>query len=216
MSYTKLPTMKRLVLSKEAIQIIQNDSVLLARLETWGYTAEWLAEGLAKQQVAEQLMADRSVSYGVGIAATASVIDVEKEVRAFLALHRNMVRMTLKEQPGLAEQLRVQGALDGNREQMLVKARHFYGKIQELPEVQALLNAAGLTAAVVVERLGRVEELAAAMQEQQHKRALATVATREREVAMRDLDDWMVVLLSTVRTVFKREPEQIRKLGLPV
>ena len=215
MSYTELPIIKRLVLSKEAIGIVQNDPVLLARLEAWGYTLERLAVGLEKQAEAARLLEDRNVSYGTGIAATAITQEVRDGIRDTLVDDRNIARVALKRRPGLAQQLRLSGRLDTSREQMLVRAQHFYRKIQELPEVQVLLDPFSLTAAVIAERLERVDALAAAMQDQQHKRAEATVVTRRRKEAMRALDDWMIEFLGAARLAFRKEQEQLRKLGLP-
>ena len=75
MNYSQLSIPKRLVLTKEAIQIVQNDAVLREALAEKGYTPAELSIGLALQAEAVRLFQGRKVGYGTGIQASSMVFD---------------------------------------------------------------------------------------------------------------------------------------------
>ena len=216
MSYVDLTIIERLALSREAIGIVQNDEVLQERLAARGYTAVVLSDGLQKQEEAFRQHQHRQVVFGDGIAATAEVEKLEQVVRGVLNGHRRIAQIALQNQAGFYQQLRLAQPLGTKRTVLVSRAQHFYQQILDLPAMQALLDPLDLTVEAVTAHKARVDALEAAMQEQQHRRAEAEVKTRQRREAMAALDAWMLEFLGVARLVFKREPKQLKKLGLPV
>ena len=101
-------------------------------------------------------------------------------------------------------------------ERILQQARYLYLEIQAHSYLTAAITPFGITPETVVNRLIQLDELAEATQEQQRQSAQDNLATQRRQAAMAVLDDWMSDFLNIARIVFRRNPAQLKKLGLPI
>ena len=214
MNYTDLSVQKRLVTSKEAINAVLDDQELSETLAKKGYPAEELAVGLSLQDNALKLYQTRIVEYGTGINTTGVLSELTRSTRGFVVAHRNIARTALKDASGLLDKLRLRQPLSKQRDVFLLQVRHFYTEIVELPEILDKVTPYGVTADVVAALLEQVGVLESAMNAQQQKRAEARALRVKRDAAIAALDDWTVEFLGTYRLVFRKQPDQLRKLGV--
>ena len=214
MNYRSLNTPKRLVSSKEAIQTVIDDPELSEPLAGKGYPAEELAIGLDLQNTAVQLYQTRFVDFGTGVDSTKTLNDLLRTIRGYVSTHRAAARRVFRNEPGLFEQLRLRGPLPGGRDQLLLQSRHFYTELASQPGALEKVAPFGLTADVVTARLQDVDALEEAMNAQQRRRAEAKTMTVRQNAAIAELDEWTIRFLGTVRLVFRKQQEQLDKLGL--
>lgn len=216
MGYLRRSIVNRLTLTKEAIKIVLEDSVLTSVFARNGYPAERLAVGLELEENARGLHSKQQLALGNRIQATKLVESLSAVVHTRFRDDRRVAQVALGGTPEVFEGLRLSGQIETRREELVRQAQHFYQEIQALPDILDMLGVYNLTVDVFNNRLQHVEALADAMQTQQHLRGEATVTTQRRREAMDTLDDWTVEFLSTARNVLRKDPKQLNKLGLPI
>lgn len=214
MNYRSLSVPKRIVSSKEAIVTVIEDPELNGPLSSKGYPAEELAIGLGLQEAALTLFQTRFVDFGTGVDSTKAMYDQSRSIRRFAVAHRAAARAALKGEAGLIQKLRLLGPIERNRDNMLLQVRHFYSEIVALPEILEKVAPYGITAEVATARLNDVDALEAAMNDMQRRRAEARTMKVRRDEAIEELDEWTIRFLGTARLVFRKQPEQLEKLGL--
>ena len=213
--YSKLSTLERLSFSEEAIAIAQSDPVLKDVFAEEGFTEDRFKVGLSKQQAALGLQIDQQIEYSSRLEATGKLGALFEKVRSSFIDDRNIAKIALQRSPGLFERLKLIGRAEQKREFLLQRVRHFYQEILADENVSGILAGYSLTAEVLQSRQQDIDALVLAMQEQQRQTAEAQLATRRRRVAMADLDDWMYRFLFIAKRVFKNDPKQLEKLGIP-
>ena len=214
--YSRLTPRERLSFSEEAITIAQSDPVLSEAFAEEGFTEARFQAGLAKQQIALDLQISQDVEYGIRLAATGALDALFVKVRNAFIADRGIAKIALQRSPGLFERLNMVGPAERKREFLLQQVRHFYQEVLADQDVVTILSQYSLTPDVLENRRQDIAALVIAMREQQRQFAEAQLATRRRRTAMADLDDWMYKFVFIAKRVFKNDPKQLEKLGIPV
>ena len=216
MSYLNQNIPKRITFTGEALAIVQSDPFLSTAMAENGYPAEQLAIGETFQQAARATWVIQETEFVGRLEASESVQELEKTLRAFVVADRKIVQVALRAFPKRYAQLRMARRLQRNRANLLQQINNIYEEVLAHADILAGLESFGLTAAVINDRLQLVDDFAEAMQVQQRQTAEAEIATRRRQEAMQALDDWMRDFLDTARFVFRNDPRQLKKIGIPV
>lgn len=214
--YTKLSTLKRLAFSERALAIAQSDPVLKEAFAEEGFSEERFLIGQTKRQRASALQIDQEVEYSSRLEVTGQLEELFERVRAAFITDRGIAKIALKRSPGLFERLKMIGVTRENRDLFLQQARHFYQEVLADAEVVGIVSQYSLTQEVLESRQQDVVALVNAMHAKQLQSAEALLATRRRREAMAELDDWMIKFLFVAKRVFKNNPRQLEKLGIPV
>ena len=216
MSYKQLNVSERLTFTSEALAIVQTDPTLNAALADIGYHAEAVAQGLSLEQTARDLRVDQNAEYVSQLEASRQVTNLEKALRSLIASDRTMVRNALRPIAGRYNELRLSRGVSQKRSELLQQARNMYLEIQGHEDVLTALTPLGFTPEVIASRLAFIAAFAGAMEQHQLQIAQAQVATRVRREAMDALDTWMLDFLSAARHVFRKDKEQLKKIGIPI
>ena len=216
MSYINQNISTRLTFSAEVIAIVQVDPELSEQLATTGFIAEKITLGSNLEQAARAARVVQQSEFVSRLEASQAVAELDKRVRSFLVADRKMVQAALRTVPGRYEQLRMNSRLSKRRSVFLQQARNIYLEIQAHQDLIDVLSTAGVTPVVIDSRLQFVDSLAAAMEYQQRQTAEAEIATQKLRIAMSELDEWMADFLGAARYVFRKDPKQLKKLGLPI
>ena len=76
MYYLNKSITKRLITSREAIEIVQSEPIISDRMSTVGFSSAEMANGQAYQQDAERLHSTQDVEYGNQVAATQTLAGI--------------------------------------------------------------------------------------------------------------------------------------------
>ena len=216
MYYKSQSTLKRLAISREAIEIAKTDIHLSEVLTRFGINDEELNIGLGFQNSADVLHSRKDIEYGNQKIATEMLQSLFNEVRDQLRNDRLIVKVALGNRFGMARVLRLSTNLGRTYEEVASQAFHFYRGIKANEEAKALLLTYSMTDDVLDARIERVLSLTEAMKAQQVRVGEAQVTTAQFQRAMGLLDNWMSRFIGISRQAFKTEPKQLKKLGIHV
>jgi len=216
MYYLNKSITKRLVTSREAIEIVQAEPVLSERMSVVGFSPAEMANGQAYQQDAERLHSTQDVEYGNQVAATQVLAGIANDIRARLIVDRRIAITALKSLPGLARQLRLTGPVFKFNEALYNQAAHFYTELLNSEEALVRMAEYGTTTEMLNVRLDLVTDMGQAMKAQQIRIGQAQITTAQRREAMQKLDTWMSRFIKAARLAFVDEPKELKKLGIHV
>ena len=216
MYYKSNNTLKRLTISREAIEIVQSDTYLGEVMTRFGYGAEELATGLNVQGVADVLYSRRDIEYGNQRVATENLQVQYKAVRNQLRNDRLIVGTVVGTSSGQARLLRLSLPIGRTYEALLTQALHFYRELQANEALNVQLAGYSFTDDVLLARIEGANALSAAMKKQQVQVGEAQVITAQFREAMAELDGWMSQFIGVARQAFRDDPKQLKKLGIYV
>ena len=216
MYYKANNTLKRLSISREAIEIVQTDIYLNDVMARFGYGEEELATGLSLQANADVLFSRQDIEYGNQRVTTEALKAQYREVRNRLRDDRRIVGAVLDASSGIGRLLRLSIRLGNTYEAVLSQALHFYREIQNNEPIKAQLAAYSYTDEVLTARIAEATLLSAAMKKKQVQVGEAQVITAQFREAMGELDDWMKQFIGVARMAFRNDPKQLKKLGIYV
>lgn len=216
MYYKSQSSLKRLAISREAIEIAQSDSHLSEVLARFGINEEELNVGLDYQNTADVLHSKKDIEYGNQKIATEALQSLFNEVRDQLRDDRRIAEVVLDKRSGMARVLRLSSNLGRTYIEVASQALHFYREIKANEEVKVLLVTYSMTDEALDARIARVIALVEAMKAQQIRVGEAQVTTAQFQRSMDLLDNWMSQFIGISRQAFKAEPKQLKKLGIHV
>lgn len=216
MYYSNQSITKRLITSREAIEIVNAEPLLNERMSQVGFTPAEMTIGQTYQQDAARLHGTKDVEYGNQVAATQTLVDIANEIRTRLIIDRRIAVTALKALPGVFRQLRITGPVSKTNEILYDQAFQFYSELMNSEEALTKMAEYGTTADVLSTRQELLARMAEAMKAQQIRIGQAQITTAQRREAMRKLDTWMSRFIKAARLAFVDEPKELKKLGIHV
>ena len=213
--YGKKNTPERLSQAEEMIASVSIDEELRSRMAAVGYSETQFAEVSELLEVAKRLETNQQVQLGKQTAATTSLARRTQSMRLKFVSDRKITRHVLRDDPALAEELRLHIKTKKGNEALIRQMTHFY---EEVITYEALMHELAeeysLTFELFQMRLEDINRLIQAIQTQQYQKGVFRTAVQERREAMQQLDVWMSRFIKMARLVFYGEEEQLRKLHI--
>lgn len=210
--YHDLEAVERVDMVERALDNLETDADMLARMDAQGYddAERARARDLVKAARKETRAQDRE--YGEQYDATDDVADGWTLARPPYMRRVKLARLKLKGERGMWADL----GLDEKRKRKLGpaldQAVNFYTSALARPEVLAKLK--GIPKADLEAGLAQMEAVYRARSTQQGETGDARTATKEKRKALMALDEWAPVFFGTAREEFADEPERLARLGL--
>ncbi|MBX2822391.1 MAG: hypothetical protein KTR29_22035 [Rhodothermaceae bacterium] len=215
--YTEKSIGDRLQQAEEAIIIGQTNPELSEVLADKGYTEALFEDGAQRVAAVKSFDALKRQQLGSQVVATAAMQSAYRSLRLSLDTDRRIARLAVGDNEEYAFQLRLYEKTSRRLSDFILQARHFYTKVQEHPEVMALIQERyNLTIDVLNQRLTEVANLEEALRDQQYIIGQMRAVTRQRREAMDQVDAWMRDFNATARIAFQGDQPKLQKLGIHV
>jgi len=204
----------RLTAAQIAIENALSDNKVQSFLSVYGYDAAKIGEGKTLFETARQLQQQQKAEYGDQYAATdafkAKLDEAKTEYMRFL----KVARVALKNDYAAFKTLELGGIRKHSLTGWIGQARTFYINALEDAGVMAKLNNFGISQEKLEAGKTMVDETEAANISQKKETGEAQQATKDRDEAIDNLDEWMSDFFAIARVALEEKPQYLEKLGI--
>ena len=215
MSYKEQKTAERLFFFLEAITIVNSDPVVSEVLAGYGFDALRMETARDIYDRTYASFTARQDRFSDQVQATDRMYVAQATFKTLFRNDRNLVKSVLLQKRSEWEAFGLNTKVSPKREILVSQADYFYNAVKENAFVVSELESRYKILPEFIEsRQADLQLLIEAIQDQQHKRAEAQVATQRKRAALKEMDDWMTTFLGIARQAFKGDRKQLEKLGL--
>jgi hypothetical protein len=196
----------------ETITIAQTDPELAPLLAAQGYDTVKLSEGLKLQQVAQDAFVARQKAMSEQRQALAVLAGAAAQARQTYADFREGARSLFRDSATRTE-LGLTGAVPEDLQKFSTLALTGYKGALDSPDHLKVLTQYGYPQALLQDALKQLDQLAAANNTGKAAQTAATHATKLRDQAMANLDDWLRQFRGLAKVATRSRPDLYKTLG---
>jgi hypothetical protein len=211
---TRLKIENRLTEAQVAIANVLASPDLQDALAMYGYTAERIAEGETLCGAAKERYQHKITAYGGLRSAFDALGAAERQAQEIYTRHIKIARVALEDDRGALQALHLAGRRKLSRAGWLVQARHFYAAALADQAIVRKLAEFSITPRMLEEGARQVETVADRHAAQRQQRGVAQDATRARNAALAELDNWMSDFKTIARVALKDRPQLLEQIGV--
>lgn len=205
---------EKLVLCQMALKNAQEDEEVRTLIASYNYDAVRVSEGLALYYQADMLTRAQQASYSVQYSTLSAFYALEKEYSVTFAKHFALAELAFKKDTGQYNMLGIKGSIKKSYAARIAQAKSFYHNALSHPEVVAALAVFGVTQLELENGNFLIAKLENAFVAKESAKTEAQVATKARNEAFKNLQDWMFDFLGVCRCAFRQKPELMEKVGI--
>lgn len=203
-----------LLFAQVAIENARSNAVIKEALGFVGYDDARMDAGKALYDNAEQKQIQQKKEYGEQYAATDALEASRAIANSVLMRHVKLARIALKNQRGLWQTLELEGRRKRSYSGWIKQAKVFYTNALDSEEIKAILVTMGITEQALTDGLAAVTDVESKLAQQLKEKGEAQEATRVRDEAFDDLDEWMDDFIAVCRIALEDQPQYLEMLGI--
>lgn len=212
-TYSEMTPAERLSVAKQSLQNALNNADLAERLSKRSYTAEKIQIGIALQSSAQSSYETQIREYGDAIAASDAYEEKRNELRETTKDMRSIARVACKANPEFQQLLGLNRKLKQSWSGWVTQTESMIHNALQKPELIEILAPFGYPQEVFTQLKEELDALPALKSNRESETAEAQQATRDRDVAIDTLDDWMQDFFTIAKIAVKDKPELMELLG---
>ncbi len=190
----------------------QTQPQIAAALAALGYDALTLQAGQALLDTALALYDTQITEYGEQHAATQTFTEATAQADKNYATHRSLAKIAFKNDPQRQTDLHLNDAKPRAFHFWYAQARHFYTALVADAEAQTQLARFNLTLIKLQETQAQVEQTFSLNNIQEQEKGEAQAATEERNIAIKELDEWLSDFRTIARIALTDTPQLLEAL----
>ena len=206
----------KLLFAKTALENAKNVKQVSENLVLFGYDGAKLDEGLALYSKTNELNQNQKKEYGEQYQATDALNVVRADLKAQYMRHLKIARIAMKNNRGAEESMQMGGRRKESLSGFLTQAAAFYTNALNDAAVQEALARFNVTKAALKDGKAKVEEVQASYNAQLKEMGEAQQATKDRDAALDELNEWMADFIAIVRIALEGQPQYLEVLGIVV
>jgi ribosomal 30S subunit maturation factor RimM len=214
MSNPKQSLDERLNRANTAIVNAMEDPSVQEALTLFGYTPERMQEGRNLLEYAQSMHLKQKSEYGDQYAATETLNKAMKEADDSLAKWRRVAQVALEGNTNALVTLGLNARRKRTTAAWLAQADQFYTHALADTEVMNTLAVYGLTQEQLQAGQAQVNTVKEALLSQKKEIGEAQQATKIRDEAIEDLEDWLHPFIKIARIALEETPQYMEKLGI--
>ncbi len=187
---------------------------ILAKVAVFGYSELVMQEGRVLVEEVKILNQHQDLKYGEQKAATQRVRELWGEAKRKYADLISFCRLAMRNDTLAIRALN----LDGQRKESLTgwlkEANSFYGNLIESAEFQGKLARFNITEEIISEHREALEELNAAVTQQDKEMGDAQESTKLRDIKLDEMEEWIHDFTVVARIALADEQQWLEKLGI--
>ncbi|MEQ6121592.1 hypothetical protein [Reichenbachiella sp. MALMAid0571] len=204
----------RMLNAQVAIDNALGNDTIKAALALFGYDEAKLNEGQALYEDASGKQNKQKQEYGEQYQATDALDAAMSAANAVYMRHVKIARIALRAQRGVAQAL----DLDGRRKQTysgwINQASVFYTNALADAGIKTALAQFGITDQALTDALAAIKDVEAKLAAQLKEKGEAQDATKVRDEAFEELQDWMSDFVAISRIALENDPQLLEVLGI--
>lgn len=199
-----------------AFENAQAQSAISATLAEFGYDATTIASGQALLTAATDAYNLNKTEDDETTAAYAAFTNKKDEVAATYSLHRKKAKVLFRKDALTADKLMITGSLSQTYIKWLENVKKFYAVATVDTAIQTKLATLKVSAEDLTAANTAVTELESARATYLREKGESQDATKAKDAAMSQLEDWMVEFYAVARIALEDNPQLLEALGLLV
>ena len=193
-----------------AIEGALQNPVILNKLSKVGYTKQVLLQGESLVKEVERLRSWQDEGKGMQKKATKNFRAARQEVHTAYMRHIAIVRLDLDPKSELWDVLKLIGPREQSIAGWLVQVSAFYNNLNR---VQEILDAHRITAEEIAQIQAMIQAIDAHQLGQSKGKSEKQRATKQREKALKEVQEWMADFLYIARHALKDDKQLMEALG---
>lgn len=215
MNFYKLPLDRKVGVSEIALENTRNNHIIMERIAVYKYDENRLSQGDQIIGRIKQLTLRWNAAQSERMLATDELYAAHKEIKTVYSKTRHIARILFHDQEPQRRAL----AMDGPSKRLLPlwleEARQFYTNALADTEILRQFSGYGITAKRLIEERTLLAKLEKAMANQEKKAGQAMEITRERKLAVKELDHWMSKFFTILRLAMGKS-QMLEAVGIVV
>jgi alkyl sulfatase BDS1-like metallo-beta-lactamase superfamily hydrolase len=203
----------KLTRSRRAISNGIGNAEIAGYIAGVGYTAEVMQQANTLLTGCEALHANKKKEYGEQFAATDTFSRLWEEAHKEYMKHVKIARIEFEDNRLAYESLMLSGRRKNDIAGWLVQATTYYTNALQNDTFKTALAVRGITEEVMLAMQGKLNEVKAADEAQQKEIGEAQQATKDRDLKLNELDDWMSKFEPLARIALEEKPQLLEILG---
>lgn len=216
MNRTKATIEERLRRAQVAISSALTDPTLQAALANYGYDVSRLHEGQHLRDTAHALYQQQKDGYGNLRKAKDARATAYMQAQETYARYLTVAKVAFKRDRGTLHKLYPPVRRNYTIAGWLARTRQFYTSALSDPHALSALARYGITSEMLEAGARQIDTVEACNVTQQQCKGAAQDATRMRNLAMVDLDEWLRDFKTIARIALNERPQFLEKLGMTV
>jgi len=192
----------------------RDDTVIAARLATFGYDVARIAAGRALYEEVSTLILRQKQEYGQSFEATELLGEAWTRAGDAYTAALKVARIALRDRTRARSAMMVDGPRNRSLPGWLKQAEAFYGNLLGDPEALGDMRRYGYSVESLAREQDLLEELSAREAASRKEQGEAQGFTKERDRKMDELGRWVSDLRAICKLAFKDAPDKLRILGI--
>ena len=202
--------------ARVAIDNALSDEPIKALLIPFGYGDAKLTEGKALYEKVIALNQKQAKEYGEKLAATKEKDTLHDTAHQQYMDAVDLARIVFRDNVKASLALGLNGRRKETLSGWVEQATQFYSNLLADPDLISAISGFGYTQEKLQAELAQVQAVPAAMASQAKEDGESQAATKERDAAVDEMDQWMADFKVVARIALKDHDQWIEKLGLAV
>ena len=196
------------------IQNAQDVPEIASALAGFGFDAARVQAGATLLDTAETLQAVQVKEYSEQYQATTALNEAQAAADKLFGIHRKLAKLALRDDPDAQKALLLHENKKQALDPWLGQAGVFYKNVLGDPDMLAALAKYNVTEAQLLEGQTAVVAVATLNASQEKEKSEAQKATKARDKALDNLDDWYVEFRELSRIALEDDAQRLEALGL--
>ncbi|MBN2777866.1 MAG: hypothetical protein JXR36_09495 [Bacteroidales bacterium] len=215
-SRTKLTDAETLELYRVALENAETQPEIATIMTDLGYNSEVIGEGKELLELTRNVYENNQTEDDETSAAYASYSSKKEELEDIYSYDRKKAKVVFRKDPVLLEQLALDGSIPRSYVQWLETVRKFYSVAAADTEIQNKLARLKISAEDITATNTKVTELEAARSEYLREKGESQEATKAKDSAFAQIDDWMSEFFAVAKIGLEDKPQLLEALGKTV
>jgi hypothetical protein len=215
-SRSNLTDAQTLELYRVALENVENQSEIATIMTDLGYNSEVIGEGKELLELTRNVYENNQTEDDETSAAYANFSSKKEELEDIYSLDRKKAKVVFRKAPVLLEQLALDGSIPRSYVLWLETVRKFYSVAAADTDIQNKLARLKISAEDITATNTKVTELEAARSEYLREKGESQEATKAKDSAFAQIDDWMSEFFAVAKIGLEDKPQLLEALGKTV
>ncbi len=217
MTTSKKPTeIELLERYRVAFENVEKQSEIATIMAEFGYNAETIAAGKQTYEQCRTLY-DKNQTEGQETNEAYAVFDEKRDqLTETYKLHRKKTKIVFRKDPGTLQKLQIDGQIPRSYLKLMESIKVFYQGLSADADLQNKLAGLKMDASQINAAMALIAEVEAARVEYLREVGESQDATKQKDAAFAEIDDWMRDFYAVARIALEDHPQLLETLGILV
>lgn len=195
---------------------IESNTAMLGRLQTRSYSTTRLTAGSNKIANAQAVFRSHLQKRQEKLAASVKIQEKRREVQDRCVSFGTSLRYHFKKEPDMIKNLGLDVRWSRRNADFIEQTLHLYNRALTTPEILARLVAEGIEEPMLQSDMALIQEYEAQRRDFVRLKGECQELVEQRDLAIAEAKSWMAGLKTTLRAIYRNNPQALESVGILV